>query len=108
MTLHPRNPTDLLLAPVAAEVDQNLSVLRDKDFSQVELELALALDLPAAETSGGRSGQVLRAALRGVDVHGWDAEITPDNARLKLTGGSVTLELGLGKALTSYIESGTD
>lgn len=108
MTLHPKKPADLLLAPVAAAVDANLTPLRDKDFSQVELELALALDLPAAETKDGRASQVLRAALRDVDPHGWEAEITADQSRLRLTGGSVSLELGLSTTLTSYIMAGTD
>jgi hypothetical protein len=107
MTLHPKSRLDLLLAPVAAEVDANLSPLRDKDYSRIELELALSLDLPAAQTRDGRAGQVLRAALRDVDSHGWEAAITEDHSRVRLTGGSVSLELGLGTALTSYIEAGT-
>ncbi len=106
MTLHPKSPADLMLAPVAAAVDLNLRSLRDRSDSEVELELALALDMPAAHTRDGRSGQVLAAALRGVDPHGWDATITDDHARLKLDGGSVSLELGLGTALTTYIEAG--
>ena len=107
MTLHPKNPTDLMLAPVAAEVDINLRSLRDKTDSQIELELALALDMPGAGTREGRAAQVLAAALRGVDPHGWDAAITDDHARIRLDGGSVTLELGLGTALTNYIEAGS-
>jgi hypothetical protein len=107
MTLHPRSPADLLLAPVAAGVDANLRPLRDRDYPQIELELALALDLPAAQTRDGRAGQVLRAALREVDPHGWEAALTEDHSRLRLTGGSVSLELGLGTTLTSYIEAGT-
>jgi hypothetical protein len=105
--LHPKNPTDLLLAPVAAEVDHNLRPLRDKDSHQIELELALALDLPAAHTCEGRSTQVLRAALRDVEPHGWDAEITEDHARLRLTGGSVSIDLGLGSSLSEYILAGS-
>jgi hypothetical protein len=105
MTLHPKSAADLMLAPVAAEVDHNLRSLRDR--SEAEIELALALDMPAAHTVDGRSGQVLAAALRGVDPHGWDATMTDDHARIRLEGGSVSIELGLGTALTSYIEAGS-
>ena len=105
--IHPKTPIDLALAPVAAEVDANLRVFRDRTEPEVELELALALDLPGAHTREGRSSQVLRAALRDVESHGWAAEITDDNARLRLSGGSVSIDLGLGTALTSYIEAGS-
>jgi hypothetical protein len=40
-------------------------------------------------------------------MHHWKAEITDDAARLRLSGGSVTLDLGLSAALLDYIE-GTD
>jgi hypothetical protein len=105
--IHPKNPTDLLLAPVAAEVDHNLRSLRDRDPSEIELELALALDLPAAQTCEGRATQIMRAALRDVEPHGWEAEITEDHSRLRLSGGSVSLDLGLGTALTDYILAGS-
>jgi hypothetical protein len=39
-----------------------------------------------------------------VDTHHWWAEITDDGARLRLTGGSVSLDLGLSPTLMHYIQ----
>jgi hypothetical protein len=44
--------------------------------------------------------------VRGVDLHAWDAEITDDAARLRLSGGSVTIDLGLSASIMRYIEHG--
>jgi hypothetical protein len=107
MTIHPKVPIDLVLAPVAAEIDLNLQALRDKAPKDVALELGLQLDRPPIpDTPEGRASQVLRAALRHVEPHGWTAAITDDNNRLHLDGGSVSLDLGLGVNLTRYIEDG--
>jgi hypothetical protein len=43
-------------------------------------------------------------ALRNVDRHGWEATITDDGCRLRLSGGSVTLDLGLGATVMRYID----
>ena len=43
-------------------------------------------------------------ALRSVDLHGWSTDISEDHSRLRMTGGSVSLELGLSAAVTRYIE----
>jgi hypothetical protein len=108
MTLHPKVPTDMALAPVAAEIDSNLQRLRDKSAGDIQYELGLELDRPLfANTRDERAGQVLQMALRNVDRHGWEGAITDDDSRLHLTGGSVTLDLGLGAAVMGYIEGGT-
>jgi hypothetical protein len=107
MTVHPRNQKDLLLAPVAVEIDFNLQRMRDGSAADVRAELELELDRPALVSERSeRALLVLRQALRNVDLHGWTAEITDDGTRVHLTGGSVTLDLGLGAAVTSYIEDG--
>jgi hypothetical protein len=36
-------------------------------------------------------------------MHGWQAEITYDFLRLRLTGGSVPIELGLSQAIHDYV-----
>jgi hypothetical protein len=41
-----------------------------------------------------------------VDRHGWEATITDDGCRLRLSGGSVTLDLGLGDTVMRYIDGG--
>ena len=48
------------------------------------------------------------SAIRFVDLHDWRTEITEDGDRLRLDGGSVTLDLGLSAALLSYIEHGAE
>jgi len=105
MTLRPKNPHDLTLAPVAAEIDQNLDWLRDRPETEIEEELALVLntETPAA-TRDARAAQVLEVALRGVDLHGWTADISDDATRLRLRGGSVSLDIGLSAGLQRYIE----
>jgi len=107
MTLLPKAPADVALAPVAAKIDLNLQRLRDKSLAEIDYELALELDRPLiANTHRERAEHVLRLALRDVDCHGWHASITDDSARLHLVGGSVSLDLGLGDTVTRYIESG--
>jgi hypothetical protein len=107
MTLHPRRPADLALAPVAAGIDQNLQRFRDKSPDDIDYELALELDsMPFPDTRDQRAEHVLRAALRNIDAHGWHGSITDDSARLRLVGGSVTLDVGLGESVMRYITSG--
>lgn len=107
MTIHPRNQKDLLLAPVAVEIDLNLQRMRDVSPRGVLAELELELDRPAmCIERSERVALVLRQALRNVDLHGWTADITPDGTRVHLGGGSVTLDVGLSAGITSYIEDG--
>ena len=107
MTLHPKNPRDMALAPVAAGIDLNLQGLRDKRPSELDTELQLELNgPPIPNTRDMRARQVLRASFRDVDLHGWQCSITKDACRLHLTGGSVTLDLGLGATIMEYIETG--
>ena len=107
MTLHPKNQTDLMLAPVAAEIDRNLQRLRDGSPRDVMAELELELDRPAMYLDRDtRAELVLRQALRFVEMRGWTATITDDAARLHLGGGSVSIDLGLSAAITRYIQEG--
>jgi hypothetical protein len=107
MTIHPKQQKDLMLAPVAAEIDRNLQRLRDMSCDQVEAELELELDTPAMRVARGeRAELVLRQALRDVDLHGWSASITDDGCRVHLEGGSVSIDLGLSAGISSYIQQG--
>jgi hypothetical protein len=107
MTIHPKNQMDLMLAPVAADIDRNLQGLRDGSPQDVMAELELELDRPAMYLDhDARRELVLRQALRHVDTHGWRAAITDDATRLHLDGGSVSIDLGLSAAIKSYIEAG--
>jgi hypothetical protein len=106
MTLHPKHMIDLLLAPVAAEIDDNLKWLRDKPPIEIEKRIELACDTGLSRTPAERAEHVLEAACQNVDLHGWQVQITEDNCRLRLDGGSVAIELGLGSAVMQYIDSG--
>jgi hypothetical protein len=106
MTMHPRVPKDLALAPVAVQIDHNLQRIRDESVSAIERALQLELDRADHNTPEKRTASVHDLALRGVETHEWQAEITEDACRLRLSGGSVTLELGLGEAVMHYIRDG--
>jgi hypothetical protein len=107
MTPHPRKHKDLMLAPVAAEIDLNLQRMRNVSPRDVLQQLELELDRPAARTDRGeRAELVLEQALRNVDPHGWSASITDDGCRLHLSGGSVSLDLGLSEGIATYIRDG--
>jgi hypothetical protein len=106
-TLHPKTPKDLLLAPLAAHIDMNLQEIRDLPPAEIEDELALRLNLNIGGAARDtRAAWVLEYSLWQVDMHDWHAEITDDSARLRLTGGSVTLDIGLSATLLEYIEHG--
>ena len=96
---------DLALAPVAVAIDLNLQGLRDLSLADLHRELGLRLDRPPIPNDRHeRSSQVLQAAIRNVDLHGWSGSISDDAARLHLVGGSVTVDLGLSAGIMSYIE----
>lgn len=80
MTLRPKTPTDLTLAPVAVEIDLNLQRIRDLT-TPAELFEEIALELNVGDqgaTREERADQILKVALRDVDLHGWHAEISED------------------------------
>lgn len=106
MTLRPKVPTDLALAPVSAGIDLNLQRLRDKSQQELLTEIGLELNdsVPAA-TREERAQQILEVALRDVDLHGWTVEISEDGSRVHLAGGSVSLDIGLSAQILRYIEA---
>jgi hypothetical protein len=107
MSVHPKNPKDLMLAPVAIEIDRNLQRLRVDTPYDVLAELELELDRRAmCADPDERADLVLRQALRNVELHGWTATLSDDASRVHLEGGSVSLDLGLSPAITSYISEG--
>lgn len=108
MNLHPKTPTDLMLAPVAAALDLNIGRLRDRTPEEIDFQLALELDRPERDgTVAERADRVLAQIVRNVELHGWTPTITGDHSRLHLAGGSVTLDLGLGAGVMRYIDSGS-
>ena len=109
MSVHPRRLQDLMLAPVAVSVDSNLRRLRDRSVDEILVELALELDRSgSAKERAGREQLVLDAATRWVDLHGWHAGLTEDATRLRLTDGSVTIDLGLSASIERFIVDGAN
>ena len=107
MTIHPRTAKDLVLAPVAVAIDLNLQHLRDKTPSEIDDALTLSLNLEtSSSTKAQRAAWILEHGLREVELHDWQAEVTDDAARLRLSGGSVTIDLGLSATLHDYITNG--
>jgi hypothetical protein len=103
----PKTPRDLMLAPISVEINENLERIRGKQPAEIDVQLQLELDRPPIpNTREQRGAHVLHAAMRNVELHHWTAEITPDACRLRLSGGSVTLDLGLSATIMRYIEEG--
>ena len=106
MTKHPKQHKDLVLAPVASDIDINLQRMRDESVGGVEATLELELDRPAMTADRDeRAALVLRQALRNVDMHGWRAAITNDGVRVHLDGGSLSIDLGLSANMPLYAAS---
>ena len=109
MALRPKTTNDLALAPVAAQLDMNLARLRDCSPTEIDFQLALELDRPAhLGTVEERADRVLAVAVRNVELHGWVPSITDDRCRLRLSGGSVSLDLGLSAEIMRYITGAAD
>lgn len=103
-TLLPKNPVDLALAPVAIHIDRNLSRIRDMSPAAIDADLQRQLDSsPQREDANERCERVRELALRGIELHGWEAAVSYDWTRLRLSGGSVSIELGLSAAIRDYI-----
>jgi hypothetical protein len=100
---------DLMLAPVAAELDLNLQRIRDVPPRDVEAQLELELDTPAMHLPRAKRAELIRRqAVRNVDLHGWTIAMSEDATRLHLAGGSVSLDLGLSAGITRYVEQGIE
>lgn len=105
--IRPKEPTDLLLAPVAAAIDRNLRRLREQTPAAIEVELQLELDAPLVEhTRAERAERILRVATRDVELHGWTPSINADASAVHLEGGSVSLDLALSPTVRRYVEVG--
>lgn len=105
--VHPRQFKDLVLAPVAAEIDLNLQRVRGKSPEEIEAAFAHPDFREWPATSDGRAAHVLDFALGVVDLRGWNATVTEDHLAIRLSGGSVTLDISVSASVLRFIE-GTD
>ena len=109
MSPMPKVAHDLTLAPVAVAIDENLQRLRNKTSTELDFELALELDKPEfSHTREERAERIRRVSIRDVDLHGWNAEITHDGHSVHLSGGSVTIDIGLSAAISHFIDGSAD
>jgi len=105
--IHPKGTADLLLAPVAVEIDRNLQRFRTHTPEEIENELQLELDQPLIEnTREERARRILRVAMRDVQMHGWEGHVNYDASAIHLDGGSVSLDIALSPTVRQYIERG--
>lgn len=103
---HPHSVADLALAPVAINIERNISELRSSDDPELALALELNDDSAWYHDPGQRAARIARAATRGVDLHGWRARPAPDLHGLLLEHGGYRVTLTFGKRLDGYIELG--
>jgi hypothetical protein len=105
MTLLPRAPIDLLLAPVAVHLDMSLARLRDMSPAEIDFQIALELDRPERTgTAEERMERLLAVVVRNVELHGWTPTITADHCGMRLSGGSVSIDLALSAQMTRFID----
>jgi hypothetical protein len=105
-TMAPRSLQDLSLAPVAVGIDRNLQRLRGKSAADIEREMELELDTPAVwDDAEQRREHLLAFAVRNVDLHDWDTAITDDCSAIRLSGGSVTLDVALSRTVCEYLNA---
>jgi hypothetical protein len=100
MTQHPRDLTDLRLAPVALLVDGRLEELSTLDGAQLADAISFRSNhQPRSEAERGEA--LAAAATHLVDLTGWQATWDPRGVRL--THGNHTLVLGVSHRLTEYV-----
>ncbi len=106
-TPHPHSATDLVLAPVLISIERNLARLRD--CAELEYELALELNDDSGwyRTPGERAHRLRQAAIRGVELHGWEVTPTADGHGLAVSHGGYEVPVMLGGRLARYVGTGT-
>lgn len=105
-TPYPRSGSDLALAPVLIQLEQNLEQLRAA--RSIPFELALDLDDIESlyETPESRAARVVRAATRHVNLHGLRVAPSADLNGLTVSHGEYRVSLMLGARLTEYVRDG--
>lgn len=101
--MRPRDPTDLVLAPVALQVDAKIQELSGLTREELAYHLALEVDRNP-RTEEQRARDIVDAVVHLVDMSGWSAAWDPRGVRL--THGRHTMVLGVGAEVAQYVRSG--
>lgn len=88
----PHDATDLVLAPVALQLDERLDRLGALDTQELLFLIALETDRDPRSPEQRRE-LLLEALGRDVDTHGWELEWDPRGLRLGHEGRGLVLGL---------------
>ncbi len=103
--VHPKHFKDLVLAPVAVEIDLNLQRVRGKSAEEIEAAFDARVDVrPWRDDREGRAARILDLAVAIVDLRGWEATMTEDYSAIRLSGGSVSLDISVSASVLRFIE----
>ena len=100
MKVLPKDVDDLMLAPVALQLEDRLVELGALGPDELPFRLALDSNLPSWDV-GRRTDQVLTSVARDIELHGW--ELHWDARGLRLRHGLHSLVLGVPAALRDYV-----
>lgn len=96
----PNNKIDLLLAPVALEIDARLQSLGEMDAEALNFRIALEGNVDLSNASMIHEG-VIEASTNGINMHHWLASI--DVRGLRLSHDDHTLVLGFPKNIRDLL-----
>lgn len=96
----PHDRSDLLLAPVALEIDARIQELADMDEEALRFRVALEGNIDVSNPSMVAEG-VIEACTNGIELHHWEASIDPRG--LRLTHADHSLVLGLPANLRALL-----
>jgi len=101
--MHPRDSTDLHLAPVALQVDAKIQELSGKTREELAYHLASEIDRNP-RTEEQRAKDIVDAVTHLVAMSGWTAAW--DSRGVRLSNGRHSLVIGVGAEVAQYIRSG--
>lgn len=97
----PHDRSDLLLAPVALEIDARIQELGEMDDEALRFRVALEGNIDLSDMAVVAEG-VVDACTNGIELHHWEASIDPRG--LRLTHADHSLVLGLPMHVRSLLD----
>lgn len=92
MINRPNDRIDLLLVPVALEIDSRLQSLGEMDADALSFRVALEGNVELSNSSAIHEG-VIQACTNGINMHHWLASIDPRG--LRISHDEHTMVLGI-------------